>query len=215
MYTDDAPRFGLIRRHPFVVLSLVLHAVPLVALYHLGSQRIELVQRERQQRQVESGARLTAQARLEKRVHDMERIKSLLEQSAAAHPAENKEDEVQFSAQPKAPDELLKQAKELSRKIDEIERDTKAERLAKLLDIPKEKALEQVAEKAKAEEPPAAEPQTPAPLERTVTHTSIGEALGVAPKAVHPPARRAEAKPPGIQLFRGSQAVVVPTGAAS
>ena len=162
MYTDDAPRFGLVRRHPFVVLSLVLHAVPLVALYHLGSQRIELAQRERQQRQVESGARLTAQARLEKRVHDMERIKSLLEQSAAARPAENKEDEVQFSAQPKAPEELLKQAKDLARKIDEIERDTKAEQLAKLLDIPKEKALEQVAEKAKAEEPPAAEPQTPA-----------------------------------------------------
>ncbi len=170
MYTDDSPRFaptfgpafGLIRRHPFIVLSLVLHAVPLVALYHLGSQRIELAQRERQQRQVESGARLTAQARLEKRVHDMERIKSLLEESAAAHPVENKEDEVQFSAQPKAPEELLKQAKDLSRKIDEIERDTKAEQLAKLLDIPKEKALEQVAEKAKAEEPPAAEPQTPA-----------------------------------------------------
>ncbi|MCS0613796.1 hypothetical protein NX783_13705 [Massilia kyonggiensis] len=150
------------RRHPFVVLSLVLHAVPLVALYHLGSQRIELAQRERQQRQVESGARLTAQARLEKRVHDMERIKSLLEESAAARPAGNKEEEVQFSAQPKAPEELLKQAKDLSRKIDEIERDTKSEQLAKLLDIPKEKALEQVAEKAKAEEPPAAEPQTPA-----------------------------------------------------
>ncbi len=166
MFIDDAPRFGpqfgLIRRHPFIFLSLVLHAVPLAALYHLGSQRIELVQRERQQRQVESGARLTAQARLEKRVHDMERIKSLLEQSAGAHPAENKEDEVQFSAQPKAPEELLKQAKALSRKIDEIERDTKAEQLAKLLDIPKEKALEQVAEKARAEEPPAAEPQTAA-----------------------------------------------------
>jgi len=166
MFADDPPRFaptfGPIRRHPFIFLSLVLHAVPLVALYHLGSQRIELAQRERQQRQVESGARLTAQARLEKRVHDMERIKSLLEQSVAAHPAGNKEDEVQFSAQPKAPDELLKQAKELSRKIDEIERDTRAEQLAKLLDIPKEKALEQVAEKAKAAEPPAAEPQTPA-----------------------------------------------------
>ena len=166
MFIDDrptfGPKFGLIRRHPFIFLSLVLHAVPLVALYHLGSQRIELAQRERQQRQVESGARLTAQARLEKRVHDMERIKSLLEQSAAAHPPENKEDEVQFSAQPKAPEELLKQAKDLARKIDEIERDTKAEQLAKLLDIPKEKALEQVAKTAKAEKPPAAEPQTPA-----------------------------------------------------
>ncbi|SDF05999.1 hypothetical protein SAMN05428966_112133 [Massilia sp. PDC64] len=162
MFADDPPRFAHVRRHPYIYLSLVLHAVPLVALYHLGSQRIELAQRERQQRQVESGARLTAQARLEKRVHDMERIKSLLEQSTAAHPAGNKEDEVQFSAQPKAPEELLKEAKELSRKIDEIERDTKAEQLAKLLDIPKEKALEQVAEKARAEEPPAAEPQTTA-----------------------------------------------------
>jgi len=157
-----APPFAHLRRHPFLVLSLVLHAVPLIALYYLGSQRIELAQRDRQQRLVESGARLTAQARLEKRVHDMERIKSLLEQSVAAHPAQNKDDEVQFSAQPKAPDELLKQAKKLSRKIDEIERDTKAERLAQLLDIPKEKALEQVAGPPKPEAPPAAEPKTAA-----------------------------------------------------
>jgi hypothetical protein len=166
MFADDTPRlapaFGPLRRHPFIFLSLVLHAVPLVALYHFGTQRIEIAQRERQQRQVESGARLTAQARLEKRVHDMARIQSLLAQSAGKQPAGNKEDEVQFSARPKAPDELLKQAKDLARKIDEIERDTKAEQLAKLLDIPKEKALEQVAEKARAEAPPAAEPQTPA-----------------------------------------------------
>ncbi|WP_440964106.1 cell envelope integrity protein TolA [Massilia sp. GER05] len=166
MFADDTPRlapaFGPLRRHPFIVLSLVLHAVPLVALYHFGTQRIEIAQRERQQRQVESGAWLTVQARLEKRVHDMARIQSLLAQSAGKQPAGNKEDEVQFSAQPKAPDELLKQAKDLARKIDEIERDTKAEQLAKLLDIPKEKALEQVAEKARAEAPPAAEPRTPA-----------------------------------------------------
>jgi hypothetical protein len=162
MFTDDAPRFAHVRRYPFIYLSFVLHAVPLVALYYLGSQHIELAQRARQQRLVESGARLTAQARLEKRVHDMERIKNLLEQSAAAHPAGNKEDEVQFSAQPKAPEELLKQAKDLARKIDEIGRDTRAERLAQLLHIPKDKALQQVAETARAQEPPAAGPRTPA-----------------------------------------------------
>jgi hypothetical protein len=163
MFPNDsptlAPTFGPIRRHPFLVASVVLHVLPLIALYHLGSQRIELAQRDRQQRQVESGARLTAQARLEKRVHDMERIKSLLEQSTAAQPAQNKEDEVQFSAQPKAPEELLKQAKELAHKIDEIERDTKAEQLAKLLDIPKEKALEQVAKAPEPEAPPGTPPK--------------------------------------------------------
>jgi len=162
MFADDPPRFAPVRQHPFLVASLLLHAVPLAVLVHLGSQRIELAQRDRQQRLVESGARLTAQARLEKRVHDMERIKSLLEQSAAAHPAGSKEDEVQFSAQPKAPDELLKQAKELSRKIDEIERDTKAERLAQLLGIPKEKALKQVAATFTPEAPPDTPPKNAA-----------------------------------------------------
>jgi len=139
--------------------SVALHAVLFVVLHHLGSQRIEHARLDRQQRLIESGERLTAQARLDKRVHDMERIKSLLEQSAAAHPAGDKEDEVQFSAQPKAPGELLKQAKALSRKIDELERDAKAERLAQLLDMPKEKALEQVAEAKRPDEPPAPEPK--------------------------------------------------------
>jgi hypothetical protein len=165
-----APAFAPIRRHPFLVASLVLHAVPLVALYYLASQHIELVQRDRQQRLVESGARLTAQARLEKRVHDMERIKSLLEQSAGKQAAGNKEDDVQFSAQPKAPDDLLKQARALSRKIDAIERDTKAERLAQLLGIPKEKALKQIADAPKPKEPPAVPPkdaaETAAQIER-------------------------------------------------
>jgi hypothetical protein len=65
---------------------------------------------------------------------------------------------VQFSAQPKAPDELLKQAKALSRKIDELERNAKAERLAKLLDIPKDKALEQIAKAPAPDEPSSPEP---------------------------------------------------------
>jgi hypothetical protein len=154
-----APTFAPIRRHPFLVASLVLHAVPLLALYYLASQHIELAQRDRQQRLVESGARLTAQARLEKRVHDMERIKSLLEQSAGKQAAGNKEDDVQFSAQPKAPDDLLKQARALARKIDDIERDTKADRLAQLLGIPKEKALKQIADAPKPKEPAAAAPK--------------------------------------------------------
>jgi hypothetical protein len=163
MVFDDVPTPGAallarVRRHPFLLLSVALHAVPLAVLVHLGSRHIEHVRFERQQRQVEAGARLTAQARLDKRVHDMERIKSLLEQSTAAHPAPGKDDDVQFSAQPKAPSDLLKQAKALSRKIDALERDAKAERLAKLLDIPKDKALEQIA-KTPPDEALAREPK--------------------------------------------------------
>jgi hypothetical protein len=47
----------------------------------------------------------------------------------------------------------------LSRKNDEFERDTKAEQLAKLLDIPKDKALEQIAKTPAPDEPSAPEPK--------------------------------------------------------
>jgi pilus assembly protein CpaB len=59
-----------------------------------------------------------------------------------------------------------------------------------------------------------AEPQRPAPLERTVTHTSDSEATAMAeaPRATARPAvRRIAARPPAatVQLFRGSQSVTV------
>jgi hypothetical protein len=139
-----------IRRYPFLSLSLVAHAALLGVLHQ---QRI---QHSREQPWVEAGKRLMERARLEKRVHDMARIKSQLESGAA-----DKDDDVQFSAQPRTPEELLQEARELSRKIDEIERDARAERLAKLLHIPKQKALEKVAQARKPEEPAGAEAGKP------------------------------------------------------
>lgn len=141
-----------VRRHRFLYLSLLLHALPLAALGylgHVGNIRIESARRERL---LESGMQLTEQARLEKRVRDMAEIKSLLEQSAGGTrstpigPREHQEAPLPFSVEPKRPNALLKEAKELARAIETIERDIKAEELAKLLKIPKEKALVHLAE---------------------------------------------------------------------
>ena len=164
MFLDDSPRpihalLAHIGEYAFTYLSVVLHAVLLAALYYWGSYRIEA---DRQQRSVESGQQLTERARLEKRVHDMARIKSMLEQSADAGESGKalpEQADVQFSAQPRAPDELLKDASELSRAIANIERDIKAQELARLLDIPKEKALEQLAEPRTPEESANAAPE--------------------------------------------------------
>lgn len=150
----------LVRRYPFLSLSLVAHAALLGVLY-VGDYRVQLdqqrIQRSREQPWVDAGKRLMERVRLEKRVHDMARIKSQLESGTA-----DKGDEVQFSAHPRTPEELLEEARELSRKIDEIERDARAERLAKLLHIPKQKALEKVAQTRKPEAPAAgAEPGKP------------------------------------------------------
>lgn len=151
--------FDQVRRCPFLSLSLVAHAALLGVLY-VGAYRVELdrqrIQRSREQPSVEAGKRLMERARLEKRVRDMARIKSRLESGAA-----DKDDDVQFSAQPRTPEELLKEARELSRKIDEIERDARAERLAKLLHIPKQEALEKLAQMRKPEEPAGAQPGKP------------------------------------------------------
>jgi len=156
-YTLTMP--GQIRRYPYLSLSLVAHAALLGVLY-VGVYRVELdrqrIERSREQPWVEAGKRLMERARLEKRVHDMARIKTQLESGTA-----DKDDDVQFSAQPRTPEELLKEARELSRKIDEIERDARAERLAKLLHIPKQKALERIAQTPKSEALADAEPGKP------------------------------------------------------
>lgn len=150
----------LIRRHRFLSLSLVAHAALLGVLY-MGAHRVQLeqqrIQRSREQPSVDAGKRLMERARLEKRVRDMARIKSQLESGAA-----DKGDDVQFSAQPRTPEQLLEEARALSRRIDEIERDDRAGRLAKLLRIPKQKALEKVAQTRQPEQPPAgAAPRKP------------------------------------------------------
>jgi hypothetical protein len=152
-----------VRRYPFLSLSLVAHAA-LLGVLHVVVVRVERdqqrIQRAREQPLVEAGKRLTERAQLEQRVHDMARIKSLLEPDAAA----GKDDDVQFSAQPRTPEELLKEARELSRRIDEIERDARAKELAKLLHIPQQKALEKLekAAEARKQEPAAhAEPAMP------------------------------------------------------
>lgn len=148
-----------VRRYPFLALSLAAHAALLGVLY-MGAYRVQQdqqrIQRSREQPSVDAGERLTERARLEKRVRDMARIKSRLESGAAG-----KDDDVQFSARPRTPEELLEEARKLSRKIDDIERDARAERLAQLLRIPKQKALEKIAQTRKPEQPAGAEPGKP------------------------------------------------------
>ena len=140
----------LVRRHPYAAVSIAVHVVLLALLLRFG---IHVDVRQQQERQVGASVQLTARARTEKRVQDMEKIKSLLEQSAgkAAGDAdkgarEGEDDDVQFSATtlPRQPREVLDEAKALSRSIDALERDIKAGELARIQRIPKDKALEQV-----------------------------------------------------------------------
>lgn len=178
MFLDDPRRpiqviVAHVKGNSFVYLSVLVHAALLTVLYYWGSYRIEV---DRRQRSIESGERLTELARLERRVNDMARIKSLLEQSAEAgapgqaRNAAPEKDQVQFSVQPRAADQLLEDARELSRAIEKIEREIKAEELARLLDISKQDALERVAHMRKPKEPSLAELRNPAEAAATIEH---------------------------------------------
>ena len=138
--------FGVphLRRHSHLYISMALHAVLLTAVYYFGHYQVEF---KRQQAQVSAGTMLAGQTRLEQRVQDMKEMKSLLEQSGSTPPvrgegASAKADEVQFSATSlsQKPDELLEQARALSKSIEQIEKDFKAEQLGNILGVSKELA---------------------------------------------------------------------------
>jgi hypothetical protein len=105
MFLDAAPTpaptlftrlLAHLRRRRFLYLALLLHAAPLAVLYGQGSRRVDAAALQRRQQAVAAGERLTADARLARRVHDMARIKSLLEE-AAGKAAAGKTDDVQFN----------------------------------------------------------------------------------------------------------------------
>ena len=167
------------RRAPFLILSLALHAGLLVALSHTAAQRVQLAERQKEQRLLDAGRRSTEQVRLERRMHDMALIKSLLEQSAAAvagapHFSARRDDDVFFSTRPRAPDALLKEAKALARSIDDIARATKAAELAELLHISTTKALAKLADMPRSPASPDPHPATPSEAAARIERLEAG-----------------------------------------
>ncbi|MRW92046.1 hypothetical protein GJ699_18795 [Duganella sp. FT80W] len=151
----------LAKRHIFIMVSLTVHAALIALCYYFGSYRIELT---RQQQLVHAGAELSKQSSMEKRVLDMKQINDLLEQSGRA--SDTRQDQTNFTATslPKAPTELLAEARQLSASIDEVEKRLKADELARIDGISKEQALKQLDVPPPAAAPAPAETATPEQL---------------------------------------------------
>jgi hypothetical protein len=134
----------LSKRHMFMAVSLALHALLIALCYYFGSYRIEL---SRQQDLVRAGAELSKQSSIEKRVLDMKQINDLLEQSGRANASSDTAGyQTSFSATslPKAPTELLEQARQLSESIAEVETRLRADELARIEGISKDQARKQL-----------------------------------------------------------------------
>jgi hypothetical protein len=141
-----------IARHPYLSLSVVVHAALLVLLYYFGSYQPELRQQEAE---VASSLRATSLASTAKRLQDLQTIKQLLEKSADRVDTQP-ESSPDPSAPPQTPEEMVERAREVSQAIDALDKEIQAEELAKLTGVPEPPPA---AEKLAANNEAATEPK--------------------------------------------------------
>jgi hypothetical protein len=151
------------RGKPFLMLSLVLHAALLFALFMWGHRPIQPLPPEQRQ------ARMTAALEQARRTQMQRQVRSLHEmlQKLSAKTGEKADDKTgqgeppldPDAALPSDPQALLQRAQALAEKIKQTEQKTRAAELARLLKIKPEAALAQL--KADEKKQAAASPTTP------------------------------------------------------
>jgi len=149
------PRFDLFdwaRRHPFVFGSLAVHALLAAGLYVVGPYT--LARQQRSQDMARMGATLEA-ARREQMQRHLQRLEQLGKEMGAPSPAN-------------AASSPLERAEDLTRRIEQAERQARAKEMARLLKITPEEALAKLrVEEVKRSKPLSRDPaQALAQLER-------------------------------------------------
>lgn len=138
-----------IRRHPWLFLSFLIHGVIifLVSNYIPEAKKIQQYkQQEEQKIRVHASVEKAKKADMEQRTDNIEKIKSLIEKSVNPKTASTDKESInKKELAQKNPEELLTDAKKALEDIKKLADTVRAEELARVLDIPKEEALELVA----------------------------------------------------------------------
>lgn len=121
-------------RRPYLIASLAVHAGLLLAFFYAGPYRVRSATLERNVRQAQD-------TDIKRRVLELEKIKSLLEQSERGQGAPSAR--IDPAATP------LEQARQLNEAIAQIERRSKARELARLLGITEQEARRKLPAPAK------------------------------------------------------------------
>lgn len=185
-----------VARHPYLTSSVVIHAALLALLYYFGSYQPELRQQEAE---VASSLRATHLASTATRLQDLQTIKRLLEKSADRVESETRPAE----ATPDTPEEMVARARELSREIDELDAQIRAEELHEIT-----QALEprQAAETKPAEShengTPVREPDpgAQAPITPEMAANEVSRLEAKARTVLAQRERRLEAKADGVRV---------------
>lgn len=205
----QSPLQFLIVRRPYLSLSLVAHAALLTLLYYYGSYQVEL---REQEAEVASSLRATSEASTAKRLQDLQTIKELLEKSADRVDPESEPSPVALPA-PQTPEEMVARARELSKEIDALDEEIKAEELEKLTSAlepqkPDAPTGEEQADVGKPKEPDASsseagEPQqvsVQAPITQEMAEREVAELESKARAKLAERQARLEAKTNGVEI---------------
>ncbi len=157
------PLTAHLSRHPFIYTSLLLHALVLWSFFSLGAFQLEQMTQERNEQAVHVSMQKAEQSDMHRRVQNIEKIKTLMEQSLATKTtpeAANPVHEQSDRATPPTPEELLQQAKELLSAIQKIEQNIRISEMARVLQISEQEAAkklssEQAEDQIKAPQPAA------------------------------------------------------------
>ena len=139
-----------IKRHPYIWASISTHAILFLVFFNYASHTNYLekntIYTEAQRLKVAESTEKTTYHAMQQHVEKLEKIEQLLAQSAGKNAPSNEDGTPQTQPDKQA---LLEKAKKLSENIETLRQEAKADELAALFNIPKEKALEKVkAEKA-------------------------------------------------------------------
>ena len=161
------------RRHPFIVVSLVLHLLLLTLLYAAGPYTLRQQQAQQAQARVSAALEQARRQQMQRHLNRLEKLEREMAAKAGGAP-----DEPLPPAAAGDPQAVLARARELTRRVELAEQNKRAAELARLLKIPPAEALAKLkAEDAKRPAPPLpADPaQALAQLERRAQQAAARE----------------------------------------
>ena len=161
------------RRHPFIVVSVVLHLLLLTLLYAAGPYTLRQQQAQQAQARVSAALEQARRQQMQRHLNRLEKLEREMAAKAGGAP-----DEPLPPAAAGDPQAVLARARELTRRVELAEQNRRAAELSRLLKIPPAEALARLkAEDAKRPAPPLpADPaQALAQLERQARQASARE----------------------------------------
>ncbi|PUA26303.1 MAG: hypothetical protein B0W54_24075 [Cellvibrio sp. 79] len=138
-----------IRRYPWLFLSLLIHGIIIFIIANHTSEALKIQQHkqyEQQKERVGASMQKARQVEMAQRAENIDKIKSLMEksvQSAISKPDAEKSPNKK-EASKKSPEELLADAQKTVVELKKLADAARVEELSRVLNIPKEEALERV-----------------------------------------------------------------------